>query len=83
MGYPTQINLMSRTLNFVTHNWVREVIKLNIIIITKSSKIYIAGHKGMVGRTDWRALIVKGYTNLIGKTSKELDLRNQTAVNNC
>ena len=37
----------------------------------------------MVGRTDWRALIVKGYTNLIGKTSKELDLRNQTAVNNC
>lgn len=43
-------------------------------------KIYIAGHKGMVGSAVWRALEKKGYTNLIGKSSKELDLRNQQAV---
>ncbi|WP_339876372.1 GDP-L-fucose synthase [uncultured Algoriphagus sp.] len=46
----------------------------------KSSKIYIAGHRGMVGSAIWRALEAKGYSNLIGKTSKELDLRNQTEV---
>ena len=34
----------------------------------------------MVGSAVWRALAAKGYTNLIGKTSKELDLRNQQAV---
>ena len=45
-----------------------------------SAKIYIAGHRGMVGSAVWRALEKKGYTNLIGKTSKELDLRNQQAV---
>lgn len=51
-------------------------------MITKSSKIYIAGHKGMVGSAIWRALAAKGYTNLVGKTSSELDLRNQQAVVN-
>ena len=49
-------------------------------MITKSTKIYIAGHKGMVGSAVWRALKSKGYSNLIGKTSGELDLRNQQAV---
>ncbi|MFL9844962.1 GDP-L-fucose synthase family protein [Flavobacterium rhizosphaerae] len=47
----------------------------------KDSKIYIAGHKGMVGSAIWRVLSKKGYTNLIGKSSKELDLRNQAQVN--
>ncbi len=46
-----------------------------------SIKIYIAGHRGMVGSAVWRALEAKGYHNLIGKTSQELDLRNQEAVN--
>ena len=46
----------------------------------KSTKIYIAGHKGMVGSAVWRALKSKGYSNLIGKISAELDLRNQQAV---
>ena len=46
----------------------------------KESKIYIAGHRGMVGSAVWRALKNKGYTNLLGKTSTELDLRNQQAV---
>jgi GDP-L-fucose synthase len=43
-------------------------------------KIYIAGHRGMVGSAVWRALEKKGYSNLIGRTSKELDLKNQQAV---
>jgi GDP-L-fucose synthase len=46
----------------------------------KNTKIYIAGHRGMVGSAIWRALGGKGYTNLIGRTSKELDLKNQHAV---
>jgi len=48
--------------------------------MNKSSKIYIAGHKGMVGSAIWDALKNKGYENLVGKSSKELDLRNQAAV---
>jgi GDP-L-fucose synthase len=48
--------------------------------VTKNIKIYIAGHLGMVGSAIWRALEAKGYTNLVGRTSKELDLRNQKAV---
>ena len=48
--------------------------------MNKSSKIYIAGHRGMVGSAVWRALESKGYSNLVGKTSSELDLRNQQEV---
>ena len=48
--------------------------------INQESKIYIAGHRGMVGSAVWRALEHKGYENLIGKTSSELDLRNQRKV---
>ena len=51
-------------------------------MVNKETNIYIAGHKGMVGSAVWRALASKGYSNLIGKTSAELDLRNQQAVNN-
>ena len=47
----------------------------------KKSKIYIAGHRGMVGSACWRALNSAGYSNLLGRTSKELDLRDQRAVN--
>ena len=46
----------------------------------KSSKIYIAGHRGMVGYSILRALQTRGYSNFILKTSAELDLRNQQAV---
>ena len=49
-------------------------------MISKDSKIYIAGHRGMVGSACWRVLEKEGYTNLIGKTFKELDLKNQQAV---
>lgn len=43
-------------------------------------KIYVAGHRGMVGSSIVRKLQKEGYTNIITKTSKELDLRNQRAV---
>lgn len=46
----------------------------------KSSKIYIAGHKGLVGSAIWRHLEREGYTNLIGRTSSELDLTDQRLV---
>ena len=49
-------------------------------MVNKSDRIYIAGHRGMVGSACWRALEAEGYSNLIGKTSKELDLRDQKAV---
>ena len=48
--------------------------------ITLDSKIYIAGHNGMVGSACKRALEAKGYKNIIGFSSEELDLRDQRAV---
>ena len=45
------------------------------------SKIYIAGHRGMVGSAILRNLRNKGYTNFLLKTSHELDLRDQKSVN--
>lgn len=47
----------------------------------KNKKIYIAGHTGMVGSAILRKLKENGFNNLILRTSKELDLRNQSAVN--
>ena len=49
--------------------------------MNKSSKIYVAGHRGMVGSAIWRELERVGYGNLIGKSSKELNLTDQHAVN--
>ena len=46
----------------------------------KESKIYIAGHRGMVGSAITRNLESQGYTNFVTRTSSELDLRNQLAV---
>ena len=46
-----------------------------------SDKIYIAGHRGLVGSAIVRALQQKGFTNLVFRSSAELDLRNQAAVN--
>jgi len=47
----------------------------------KKSKLYVAGHRGMVGSALIRKLEEKGFQNIITKTSAELDLRNQQAVN--
>ena len=46
----------------------------------KKAKIYVAGHRGLVGSAIVRKLATQGYDNLIIKTSSELDLRNQSAV---
>ena len=49
--------------------------------MNKNAKIYVAGHRGLVGSAIWKNLKEKGYTNLIGHTHSELDLRNTEAVN--
>ena len=48
----------------------------------KTAKIYIAGHRGMVGSALERKLRKEGYNNIVTRSSSELDLRNQQAVNN-
>ena len=45
-----------------------------------TAKIYVAGHRGLVGGAIWQELIARGITNLIGATSSELDLRDRGAV---
>ena len=47
----------------------------------KAAKIYITGHRGMVGAGLQRKLVAEGFNNLVFRTSSELDLRNQQAVN--
>lgn len=49
-------------------------------MLHKESKIYVAGHKGLVGSAIWKNLISRGYTNLIGKSHAELDLLDGVAV---
>ncbi len=49
-------------------------------MISKSSKIYVAGHRGLVGSAIWKNLKEKGFTNLIGRTHKELDLMDSSEV---
>lgn len=49
-------------------------------MMNKSAKIYIAGHRGMVGSAILRALKAQGYSNFVLRTSSELDLRNQKDV---
>ena len=48
--------------------------------LEKDAKIYIAGHRGMVGSAIVRELNNKGFSNIVTRTSKELDLRSQEAV---
>ena len=49
-------------------------------MINLNSKIYIAGHKGMVGSACWKLLVKNGYQNLIGHSKEKLDLTDQLAV---
>jgi GDP-L-fucose synthase len=49
-------------------------------MLDKSSKIYVAGHHGLVGSAIWNNLLQRGYTNLVGRSHKELDLTDQYAV---
>ena len=49
-------------------------------MLDKSSKIYVAGHRGLVGSAIWNNLMQRGFTNLVGRTHKELDLLDPIAV---
>ena len=49
-------------------------------MLCKESKIYVAGHHGLVGSAIWNNLLQRGYTNLVGRSHKELDLTDQVAV---
>ena len=49
-------------------------------MLNKESKIFVAGHHGLVGSAIWNNLIGRGYTNLVGRTHAELDLTDQVAV---
>ncbi|MBQ8224588.1 MAG: GDP-L-fucose synthase [Bacteroides sp.] len=49
-------------------------------MMTFDSKIYVAGHRGLVGSAIWNNLLEKGYTNLVGRTHRELDLLDAVAV---
>ena len=49
-------------------------------MLDKNSKIYVAGHNGLVGSAIWNNLKSRGYNNLIGRSHKELDLTDQVAV---
>jgi GDP-L-fucose synthase len=49
-------------------------------VLDRDSPVYVAGHRGLVGSAIWRLLKDEGFTNLIGRTSRELDLKNREAV---
>ena len=49
-------------------------------MLDKNAKIYVAGHRGLVGSAIWNNLLKRGYTNLVGRTHRELDLTDQLAV---
>lgn len=49
-------------------------------MLDKKSKIYVAGHHGLVGSAIWKNLEARGYHNLVGRSHRELDLTNQAAV---
>lgn len=54
--------------------------KISLNNMELNDKIYVAGHRGMVGSAIWRRLEREGFGNLVGRTSAQLDLRNQAAV---
>ena len=57
-----------------------DVEKVEYMMLSKESKIYVAGHHGLVGSAIWNNLLQRGYTNLVGRSHKELDLTDQYAV---
>ena len=49
-------------------------------MLNKNAKIYVAGHRGLVGSAIWNNLLQRGYTNLVGRSHSELDLLDGAAV---
>ena len=54
---------------------------MSVGAIPRDAVVYVAGHQGMVGSAIMRRLVVSGFTNVIGATRQQLDLRDQAAVN--
>lgn len=65
--------------NFISHSFFNTQ-KEHIMSLDKNSKIYVAGHRGLVGSAIWKNLEQRGYHNLVGRTHQQLDLTNQQAV---
>ena len=61
--------------------WSKKKVLRYIDIMNKCSRIYIAGHCGLVGSSIERKLLSKGFSNIIIRTRSQLDLANQEAVN--
>lgn len=57
-----------------------EVVDFRPSTLDRSATFYVAGHRGLVGSAIWRNLRSEGFTNLVGRTSAELDLKNRDAV---
>lgn len=73
-------------MRFVKKKVLEQTVILNKVVVNKvimeiKSKIYVAGHRGMVGSAITQRLNQLGYNNIVSRTSKELDLTNQAAVN--
>ena len=49
-------------------------------MLSPDARVYVAGHRGMVGSAVWRALEARGFSNLVGWTSSEVDLTDRDAV---
>lgn len=60
----------------------RKIKRKDYLVMEKNDKIYVAGHRGLVGSAIVRSLERQGYTNVIGRTHSELDLLDQLAVRN-
>ncbi|MCI4658243.1 GDP-L-fucose synthase family protein [Cryobacterium zhongshanensis] len=58
----------------------RDHVKFVPGVLDRSSRFYVAGHRGLVGSAIWRRLESEGFTDLIGRTSAELDLKDRDAV---
>ncbi|TFC01320.1 MULTISPECIES: GDP-L-fucose synthase [Cryobacterium] len=58
----------------------RDHVKFVPGVLDRSSRFYVAGHRGLVGSAIWRRLEAEGFTDLIGRTSAELDLKDRDAV---
>ena len=58
----------------------RDAVRFDAAPLDRGAPFYVAGHRGLVGSAIWRRLDAEGFTNLIGRTSSELDLKNRGAV---
>lgn len=60
--------------------WISDGVDFDPATLDRDSRVYIAGHRGLVGSAIWRKLEAEGFTELIGRSSAELDLKDRDAV---